>query len=537
MIGDRVAAFVERFRRDSGSRRPAVLPAASRAPLREAVERSEALVNPRLAKIMAQRRRARRQGSSGGWAAGVPTRLDADLPTQPVPVESFIRQQLGTLRARSRHAGQNHPFGRRFLHMQESHVVGPRGIRFQARINGLDGEPDRNLNRAVEEAFTEWGEAENCDVEGLRSWRQMQAAFIRSCAEDGELLVRKWRGDQFGPYGFQLQVLDPELLDRNYNRDLPTGKVRMGIEYNEFSRPIAYHLLDAPDPLLSVGTYVGGRHVRVDAGDMIHRFLPERAGQRRGVPWMSTVLKRMGMFEGMEFAALVASRQGAARPAFVEEGETPYSGTGVEEGGEDGEGGKEIEVQPGILEFLAHGSQVHTVDWPYPSEVYAPFQKAMALSMATGLLASYAGLTGDLTGVNYSSIRAGRLDELDVWRILQWWEAEAFCLPVYKDWAAMGVLSGTIEAAPGIGVSANRLRAIQRGAKWRPRRWEWVDPLKDAQAWEKAIRNGWASISMVIRERGDDPEEVWEELRRDLENLEELGLTLKDLTTALKAAA
>jgi len=482
------------------------------------------------AAVAEHRRRVKRSASVGGWTAGATGRLSADQPSSPMPVESYIRSQLGTLRARSRHAGMNHPHGRRYLSMQELHVVGPRGIRLQCRAKGRDGELDTALNAAVEEAFTEWGRPENCDVEGLRSWRDIQAAFIRSVAEDGEFLARKWRGSRFGPFGYQLQLLDPELLDRRYNVDLPTGRVRMGVEYNEFGRPIAYHLVQAPAMIggamaLPYG-YPGGPHVRVPASQVIHRFLPERVGQRRGIPHMATVLQRMAMFDGMEVAALVAARQGAARPAFVVEGDTQTTATGAE--GDEGTE-REWEVTPGILQTLEEGSQVQTVDWPYPSDVYGPFQKAMALSMATGLLCSYAGLTGDLQGTSYSSIRSGRLDELDVFRMLQIWESEALNAGVFRDWAEIAVLAGMVELAPGLPVSMDRLTAIERGATWRPRRWEWIDPLKDAQAWALAIKHGWTSVSAVIRERGDDADEVLEELKSDFQRL---GI---DLSAALAA--
>jgi capsid protein len=54
---------------------------------------------------------------------------------------------------------------------------------------------------------------------------------------------------------------------------------------------------------------------------------------------------------------------------------------------------------------------------------------------------------------------------------------------------------------------------------WQPKRWAWVDPLKDIKAQEAAVLNGFKSVSDVIRETGREPEEVWRELEKDIERL------------------
>ena len=56
------------------------------------------------------------------------------------------------------------------------------------------------------------------------------------------------------------------------------------------------------------------------------------------------------------------------------------------------------------------------------------------------------------------------------------------------------------------------------------RRWPWVDPVKDLQAAELAIKLRTRSISDVIREQGRDPDDVWAELAADQERLRDMGL-------------
>ena len=60
------------------------------------------------------------------------------------------------------------------------------------------------------------------------------------------------------------------------------------------------------------------------------------------------------------------------------------------------------------------------------------------------------------------------------------------------------------------------------------RRWAWVDPLKDTQAAELAIKNGIRSRSDVASEAGKNFEDVIGELAREDQLLESYGVTVGD---------
>ncbi|WP_425542349.1 hypothetical protein, partial [Sphingomonas trueperi] len=51
-----------------------------------------------------------------------------------------------------------------------------------------------------------------------------------------------------------------------------------------------------------------------------------------------------------------------------------------------------------------------------------------------------------------------------------------------------------------------------------------VDPAKDSKAASESIKNRTKTRSYYIRQAGDDPEEVFEELAREEEMLREKGL-------------
>jgi len=64
---------------------------------------------------------------------------------------------------------------------------------------------------------------------------------------------------------------------------------------------------------------------------------------------------------------------------------------------------------------------------------------------------------------------------------------------------------------------------------YQPRRWDWVDPSKDMTAYEKEHGLKAISISEIIRKRGRDPDEVFNEIARDNEKMAALGLTAADV--------
>jgi capsid protein len=66
-------------------------------------------------------------------------------------------------------------------------------------------------------------------------------------------------------------------------------------------------------------------------------------------------------------------------------------------------------------------------------------------------------------------------------------------------------------------------------AHFQGRRWAWVDPQKDGFANQLAIQQRLKSRSQIIREQGDDPDEVFRACAQDEAKLRELGLTTADM--------
>ena len=58
------------------------------------------------------------------------------------------------------------------------------------------------------------------------------------------------------------------------------------------------------------------KHIRIPAEQVIHIFMPLRAGQTRGEPWLSPVMPAMKQLGGFREAAVINARIGASKMGF-----------------------------------------------------------------------------------------------------------------------------------------------------------------------------------------------------------------------------
>ena len=137
--------------------------------------------------------------------------------------------------------------------------------------------------------------------------------------------------------------------------------------------------------------------------------------------------------------------------------------------------------------------------------------------VASGGGVSYNSLANDLEGVNYSSIRAGVMEDREEWKQIQNWLIEAFYRPVFQEWLPLAILSGQIR------LPFSKLEKFSADT-WAARRWGWVDPLKDIQATTLAVNNLLETRTENIAETGRDIEDVFEQLAEEKKLMEEYDL-------------
>ncbi len=456
------------------------------------------------------------------FAASEVTNLTQSWGTSPVPINEIIRRSLTQLRARSREQIRNNSYARKFMGMLKTNVVGPTGFNFNAKSRDPNGQLDKLANQSLERVFKQWCKRKNCDLYGKQSfWDMVRTMISAGVAGDGESLHQIHIGSQYGKYGVQIEALDPELLYTHHNEDLRDGNtIRMGIEYDKRGRAVAYHLRESKgiDPMLGLNTYVSGQYIRVPANRIIHCYVVDNPGQIRGFPWMAPALINLNHQGGFVEAALVNARAGAGKMGFYTDLDDLS-----EVADKDPESGEFVdESDPGTFHRLPPGVQVQTYDPTYPNNEFESFMKTTLRSIAAGLGVSYHTLANDLEGVNYSSGRLGVFDERDVWKTLQNWVAECFLEPVYEAWLEHQLLRGTVT------VNGNPLRgsAFEKYSEveFSGRRWHGIDPAKESKANTEELGQKTTSRTQIIREKGREPEDVFNEISEEEKLMKELGL-------------
>lgn len=439
--------------------------------------------------------------------------------TTPVTPDAYIMLHHPALVARSREQWSNNDYVRAFVRLVRQNIVGPQGVLMQAKAKKPRGSLDTELNAAVESCWEEWGRAGNCDVTGALSWRAIQALAIETAARDGEFVIRKIYGKDAGPHGFALQMIDPQRLSVRYENakiDDAGGFIRHSIEYNRYGRPVAYHFASTDEWDAYYYSYAGRGFVRIPADEIIHGFVHEMVGQRRGLPWASTSLFRLHHLQGFEDASVQNARASATKMGFI----TWKEGFGPEA---DDDAGVEINAEPLSFHELPEGAEFQEFNPNYPNGEFQTFHKAMLRGAAAGMGVLYNNMAGDLEGVNFSSIRQGTLDEREHWKELQQWLIEALCIPVYEAWLKYRLLSGGVTTNNGKVISATKLTDC-KNVTWQPRRWAWIDPRADVDASLSSMRGGLISASAIIREQGRDPETVFNEIAEDLKAMKAAGI-------------
>ncbi len=449
--------------------------------------------------------------SKRAYAGAANNRLTSDWVATNTSADSEIRMSLRTLRNRSRQLVRDNDYAKSAIRNIRNNVVG-KGIAFQGQVMMRRGNRlDEKTNDAIEKAWVRWGRKKTCHTAGTLSMKDIQRMVITAVAESGEVLVRFiYQSFGGGKIPFALEIIESDQLVDEWNGRAENGnEVRMGVEVDQWQRPVAYYLYPKhPGDYQFTGVPQSNRYLRVPADEVLHLGVPERVGQTRYVPWFHTAIKRLNNLGGYEEAEIIAARATAAVMGFIQ---SPEGNDAI---GDDGvEGGERVyDFEPGTIKELQAGETFSGFNPTRPNAQMDPFMRLMLRGVAAGIGQSYESLSRDYSQSNYSSSRLALLDDRDNWRVLQEWMVESFLQEVYEKWLEMAVLCGALNL-PAYEVAPELYNEV----RWMPRGWESVDPLKEATANRLNVRSGFTTAQAVISEGGGDYEEVCKQRRRELD--------------------
>ncbi len=438
-------------------------------------------------------------------------RLESTWTTSPITADAYISRHRRTLVARSRQGCEDYDHLRKYIALYRDNVVGKSGFILNSTPYDPGDKVDRTAKTAIEWAYRKWSRKANYDLNGRLGRADAERLAAVTQAKDGEAIAVLHYGANAGPWGFAVEMVDPELLDDQYFDRLRNGNVVVhGIEFAYGSaRPVAYHFFKSQDERF--GYVKSQERQRVDAERVIHWFLPEIIGQKRGLPQTRTALWRLRMLTGFEDAALTNARVAAAKMGFFK-------------GGDEDVDDVPMDATPGAFENIGDRE---LVEWnpQFPNNETEPFVRVGVRSISAGLGVSYHSLSNDLSSVNFSSIRQGTLDDRGSWEVIQSSMIEGWILPIFEAWLRYSLLAGKIALNSGKPLPAARLDKFL-DCEFLGRRWPWIDPSAEATGAEKMISQKLRSRSEVIRDMTQrDPSDVLEEIAREDAEMKALGIT------------
>lgn len=349
------------------------------------------------------------------------------------------------------------------------------------------------------------------DTQGASTLAGIQRLAVETMITDGEALVL-WPDDARGGGHCQVRVLEPEYLNDTLQgrADIEGNYILDGIEYDGSGRVAAYHLYDEhPDSAVWQGPLGGMEYTRVDASRVIHLYRMDRTGLRRGVSWFAPVLDDLVALADNDEAQMMRQKIAACFAAFWRSEKAPES-AGVPKA-----------LSPGLIQQIGADDEV-TFASPPDVTGYDDFARIHLRRIAAGLGITYESLTGDLSNVNFSSARIGRIEMSQHIEAIQWTLVmPRLCAPL-----ARWILQGWGYAEPG------RLGELRQARlDWTPPPPVIADPKTETQVSVQRIEAGLASRHGEIRRMGYEPDVIDAEIAADTE----IRRSLTDLKSAPKA--
>jgi lambda family phage portal protein len=458
------------------------------------------------------RQRAAFDVAARSYDAATPSRNNSGWRRPSSSADNETALAGPALRNAMRDLVRNNPHGANAVSKWVTNVIG----------NGIEGRPKAGTDsrtKAAAQAWAAW--SRRCDADGQLDLNGLQTLAFRQVVEAGEVLIRRrWRRvtDRV-PGNMQIQIIEADLLDSLKDGPMPGGNYAIqGVEFDKIGRRVAYWLFPFHPDNVNYLTRAGLSSVRVPATEVIHIYDKLRT-QVRGVPWGTAAMQPLRDLGEYENSELIRKKIEACMVGIISGGDENDMGIGIPTTPEQPPGiydahGQSVErFEPGMFAY-ARGGRSITFNSPSANGTYDAYKCSMLHTIAAGFRIPYELLTGDLSQVNYSSIRAGLTEYRRLVETVQYQIVIPMMLDRIADWFTEAhFLSGAISD-----------ETLTWG--WSPPKFYSVDPLKDVTADLLEIRSGLATLPQKIAERGLDPTAQLAEIAATNAQLDALNLVL-----------
>lgn len=423
---------------------------------------------------------------------------NADALGPNAAYDATVRQRL---RIRGRYETTNNCYLKGLVRSQSYDLIGT-GPRPQVTLpNG-----DTNSARLIEKRYAKWQRRNKLP----RKFRTMHKAACRCGA--GLLLFDSWM-QSADPVKFTLRPVEIDLL-QTPPEFLSDPLVIDGIRVDGSGNPEAYYFLKQhPGERNALFGFKPNDFETIPAERVIHWYLEDRPGQQHGIPEITPALPLMSKLRRFSDATLTAA-EFAAMIAGVLKTDLPADATNTSTVGD----WQFYEMVRGALMALPANYEASQMKAEHPNTTFPDFERVKLTEAGRSVNAPQNVITGNSSGYSFSG---GRLDHLP-YHAGHWIDRDDFQTiafdPIFAQWAAEGLL---VDGYFPAGLPDFEEWTILCNWDGFPE----IDQTKSADADDKRLRNGTATLGGILAERdGANWREALDQLAEEVEAFRARGL-------------
>ncbi|SHE78858.1 phage portal protein, lambda family [Loktanella atrilutea] len=398
----------------------------------------------------------------------------------------------------------------------------------ETELIGMSKDEARDWNKLVERRWDLWaGNPMECDIEGRRTFGEMQAAAFQHWLATGEILAEvAWKKRPWSNTGTKFRLMSPTRLSRRSSGpDRLVNGVFLDIDGFALGFEIKPHRDEAANiygqRINALGAYGRPRMVHVFNGP------PETC---RGITPLAPALQVIRQFDELSDATLAAAIvQTLFAATITSEGTTEEAIEGLLTPRERAEMVRDgVSPMTAYLEmaadFYGDGAmfdnrlngrvahlfpeqklEFHTAE--HPSGNYPEFSKMLLREIARCLGLIYESYSGDYSASSYASLNRASAEMFEITKARRRFIVAPASQPFYEAWLEEEIERGTIPFPGGIvGFLNNRLAATR--ALWRGGAKPIGEEVKLSKAHSTWLGMGVLSEQMICAELGHDYEDV-----------------------------
>ncbi|RCK32494.1 hypothetical protein TH9_12235 [Thalassospira xiamenensis] len=433
------------------------------------------------------------------YEAAKPSRQNDGWHTPSTGPKTEVGTSIVALRNRSRQLVRDNAYAKRIVDVIQSNLIGD-GIITQADSGSEE------IDRTLQKAWDDWSGTTQCDADGITNLAGIQRMAAAAMTETGEVIIRlRYRtaaqARQLGlAVPLQLQLIEGDYLDHTRNANMADGGyIVQGVEFNKSGKRVAYWLFtNHPGDYTQISS-TKLQSIRIPADQVIHLYDAKRPGQVRGVSELHAAILPLRNLQDYQNALLMKAKIEACFCVFARGMGSSNPVTGKSKS--DGRGGRIETIEPGSINYIDGAEDISFAN-PSNSDAHVLLSKTFQLAVAIASGVTYDQLSGDLTGANYSSLRAGKIEVRRRNSQLQWtlW-IPGMCQRVWQGFLHAGLL-------------VSKWDRDDYRAEHTPPGHEMIDPAKDTAALRDQIRIGVKSWPEAVRQMGSTPRQMVEDLKK-----------------------